>query len=337
MAINTPQPSDASPDISTESNYHAFLESVIPDYKQTLRASGYGETARAIITDHSLNAWDITRVDTQVGLAYDEMSTEPRARLLQEARQCVEETLRELASPDTLGINPDQTSGTGGSDAETGPTPEPINFAGELQQALVDLEDPESHTEYNPSVLHASQIGSSERQAYLAKLGLKDNTDALGTFRVGTMIHEFLEEQLDPRLPHCLFEIPVKTTVDDITFVGRADCYDPVNGAVIDWKSRASFYKHNPPVQRHLDQLLVYMHALDAEYGQVIYISKKDLEIRPWPEDGYFEFDPERFDHLIEKAKAIRDAAEDGVPTTTDAIPFEQCGCWVCNNEHLTI
>jgi hypothetical protein len=188
MAIKSHPSPGASPNISTESNYYAFLKDVIPEYEDTFRALGYGETARTIIADHSLNAWDITRVDTQTGLAFDEMSTEPRARLAQEARQCLEETLRDLASPATLGFDPDQTSGTGkaGAGAE-GPAPEPIDFAGELQEALVDLEDLESHTEYEPSVIHASQIGYCERQAYLAKFGIKDNTDALGTFRVGTI------------------------------------------------------------------------------------------------------------------------------------------------------
>jgi CRISPR-associated exonuclease Cas4 len=69
----------------------------------------------------------------------------------------------------------------------------------------------------------------------------------------------------------------------------------------------------------------------------VVYVSKKDLEIRTWPEDNYFEFDQERFDHLVEKAKTIRDSAEDGVPSDADDIPFDQCGCWVCDNENLTI
>jgi CRISPR-associated exonuclease Cas4 len=338
MAIKSHPSPGASPNISTESNYYTFLKGVIPEYEDTLHASGYGETARTIIADHSLNAWDITRVDTQTGLAFDEMSTEPRARLAQEARQCLEETLRDLASPDALGFDPDRTSGTGNVDVDAeGPAPEPIDFEGELQQALVDLEDAESHTEYDPPIIHASQIGYCERQAYLAKFGLKDNTDALGTFRVGTMIHEFIEEQLGPRLIHCKFEIPVKATVDGIQFVGRADCYDPVNAVVCDVKSRHGWYKFNPPIQRHLDQLLVYMYALDAQYGQVVYVSKKDLEVRTWPKDGYFEFDQERFDHLVEKAKTIRDSAEDGVPTDADDIPFEQCGCWVCDNEKLTI
>lgn len=338
MAINSHQPPGASSNISTESDYYAFLEGIIPQYEGTLRALGYGETARTIIADHSLNAWEITRVDTQTGLAFDEMSTEPRARLAQEARQCLEETLRDIASPETLGFDPDQTSGTGKSGTDTErPAPEPIDFAGELQEALVELEDLESHTEYEPSVIHASQIGYCERQAYLAKFGLKDNTDALGTFRIGTMIHEFIEEQLGSRLPHCKFEIPINTAIDGIEFVGRADCYDPISGAVLDVKSRHGWYKFSPPTQRHIDQLLVYMDALDAQCGQVVYVSKKDLEVRTWPEDNYFEFDQERFDHLVEKAKTIRDSAKAGVPTKADDIPFAPCGCWVCDNETLAI
>lgn len=79
MAIESSSASGASPptDISTKTDYHAFLETAIPEYRETLRDHGYAETARALIHDYELNAWEITQVDTQTGLSFDEMSTEP--------------------------------------------------------------------------------------------------------------------------------------------------------------------------------------------------------------------------------------------------------------------
>ena len=215
---------------------------------------------------------------------------------------------------------------------------ERIDFAAELQGALEDAEDTESHVERNPDVFHPSQLAYCDRQAYLSKLGLKDTSDILGIFRTGTMIHEFIEEYVGTRVPRAEFEHPVEHTVGDITITGTCDCYDPETDSIADFKSRNGWYRFDPPSQRHVDQLLVYMAALDAQYGQVVYVSKGDMEVRTWPEDGLFEFDGERYDKIVAKAERIRDAIEsEGIPESADDIPFEKCedDCFICSNETL--
>jgi hypothetical protein len=187
-------------------------------------------------------------------------------------------------------------------------------------------------------VFHPSQIARCERRAYCSKLGLDDQSDILGVFQTGTLIHEFLEDHLAEQFSHAEFEKEIALDVDGVEFVGRTDCYDPEANAVYDFKTRASWYNFDPPTQRHLDQMYVYMAALDAEYGQVVYLSKSDLEVRTWPEDGFFEFSEERFDELVAKARRIALVIEEqGIADSVEDVPFDRCGCYFCQEEELDV
>lgn len=211
-----------------------------------------------------------------------------------------------------------------------------IDFEAAVEQALQDANDPESHVERNPHNFHPSQIARCERRAYCSKLGLDDQSDILGIFQTGTLIHEFLEDHMADQHPHANFEQEITHSVDGIQFVGRTDCYDPEANAVYDFKTRNGWYNFDPPNDRHLDQMHVYMAALGADYGQVVYLSKADMEVRTYPQDGFFEFDADRFDRLVAKAKRIRGAIEEqGFASSASEIPFETCGCYFCENESL--
>lgn len=232
----------------------------------------------------------------------------------------------------------DNTTNSGEHDAQQRTTGEVIDFADAIAAALEANRDPESHRELDPRVFHPSQLGYCKRQALLSKLGLKDDSDALGIFHTGTLIHEFMEHDVSNVVPaRCQFEVPVECTVDGITFTGHADCYDPESGTVYDFKSRGGWYNFNPPTDRHVDQLTIYMNALEATGGQVVYISKKDLEVRTWPENGTFEYDGKRLAALVSKAKEIRDELyANGLPQSRAEIPFEKCGCYFCDQESLS-
>lgn len=214
--------------------------------------------------------------------------------------------------------------------------PEPIDFETRLQRALEAANDDNSHTERDAVTFHPSQIAACERQAYLGKLGLKDHTDILGVFQTGTLIHEFIEEYVGPQLPDAEFEKSIDLERDGVRFVGHTDCYDPERNAITDFKSRNGWYNFEPPVDRHLDQIHVYMAATGAEYGQVVYVSKSDMEVRTWPDDGYFAFDEDRFETIVKRARRIRAAIQsEGYASSEDEIPFDRCGCFMCRSETL--
>jgi len=214
--------------------------------------------------------------------------------------------------------------------------PAPIDFEAAVADALDAANDADSHTELDADTFHPSQIARCQRRAYCSKLGLDDQSDILGIFQTGTLIHEFLEERLAAQLPNAAFERGVEHEARGITFTGRADCYDPDAGAVYDFKTRKSWYNFDPPVQRHLDQVYVYMAALGVDRGQIVYLSKGDLEVRTYPEEGFFAFDEDRFGTLVEKASRIQHAiATEGLPAGPEEIPFEPCDCFFCSQETL--
>lgn len=216
----------------------------------------------------------------------------------------------------------------------------PIDWQGHIERTLHVQNDPDSHTEPDATTFHPSQLARCKRQATISKLGLDHHdTRTLGIFKTGSLIHEWLEAEHDGRIPgvhheHEITSVYDQLDGDDITVVGRCDVYDEYNGVVYDFKTRGGWYNFDPPVDRHLDQLTLYMDALDADYGQVVYVNKKDLEVRTWPDDDTFEFDPERRNDLIVQAVEIRDAIQDAVMIgSRDEVPFEPCGCWLCSQE----
>ncbi len=214
---------------------------------------------------------------------------------------------------------------------------EPIDFEHELQAALERVNDPESHVERDAETFHPSQIAACERQAYLSKLGLKDHTDILGIFQTGTLIHEFIEEHVGVTVD-ALFEHDIELETEGVRFVGTTDCWDPDAGAIYDFKTRNGWYRFDPPKERHLDQIHIYMAATGATHGQLVYVSRSDLEVRTWPVNGFFEFDAERFDRLVDRAGRIRDAVDaHGIAATPEEIPFDRCGCYLCDNESLRL
>lgn len=221
-------------------------------------------------------------------------------------------------------------------------TPDPMNWADRLARVLQVNNDGESHVERDPEVFHPSQLSKCNRQATISKLGLETHdTQTLGTFFVGTLIHEWLEEEFAGTIPGMHHEIAIETEYEDpsggdsITITGTADVYDEHRGIVYDFKTRGGWYRFDPPSDRHLDQLTLYMDALEAQAGQVVYLNKKNLEVRTWPETDTFGFDQGRLDSLLGDAREIRDTIRQHGPIAEcSQVPFEDCGCWLCDKEN---
>ncbi|MDB9247504.1 hypothetical protein PN419_00585 [Halorubrum ezzemoulense] len=207
--------------------------------------------------------------------------------------------------------------------------PNVIDFESVLDEQIAAEEEDGSHTEFDPRVFHPSSVGYSEWLIMVKKLGLSDTSDLRGTFKMGDLVHEYTQKALVQAVEHIDgwddIETPVEFDEDGLTFVGHADVYDPEADIVYDIKSRGSWYNFDPPVDRHIDQLHCYMRGLDAQYGQVIYVSKKDMEVRTWPEGAPFTFDEARWDEIKARCKRVRDAIYDeGIPQSEAEIPFDR-------------
>lgn len=211
-----------------------------------------------------------------------------------------------------------------------------INWSDLIARRLHLDEDPESHTELDEFTFHPSSAGRCKRTIVKSKFGLEDHdTETLGAFRVGTIIHNWIESNIDLETHGIEYEKEVTLEREPgIRFRGRCDVWDPYEDAVFDFKTRSSWYKFNPPNDAHITQLAIYMAALNADYGQIVYISKKNLEVKTYPEDGYWWFDEDRIEEAVDKCLDIAAwVQEDGFPESLEDIPFEKCGCFVCDQE----
>lgn len=211
-----------------------------------------------------------------------------------------------------------------------------IDWKKKVEEYLQEKNNPESHTETDPDIFHASWSGKCKRQIYISKLGLEENdAQKLGRFRIGNIFHEEMEKEICSSI-RVEAEKPVSKSEGNLEIVGTADVIDRENGFIYDFKTRSGWYKHNPPVSRHHDQLMMYMAATGIKKGRVIYLSKKDFEVRPDPE--IVEFDVERYSQVLEKFRDVRKAVRDVPdPVFVEEIPFKKCGCYFCDHEETEL
>lgn len=223
--------------------------------------------------------------------------------------------------------------------------PNLIDWQNQIHQSLDRDNDKTSHRELDPNTYHPSQIAKCKRQCAISKLGLEDMQPSdLGNMLTGTLIHEWFEDNIQPGLEDVFFELPVEHREGpepEIRWVGHTDVYDSRNGVLYDFKTRGDYFKRNGekdfqyldwPDEHHRNQLLVYMRCLEVEYAQVVYVDKKNpANVQVCPEDGPMVFDWDDYNDLVRKAREIQDwLMENDLPESKDGLPFEPCGCWLC-------
>lgn len=243
------------------------------------------------------------------------------------------------------------------SESETEREQPGFDLKKELRTAIERADNPASHLEADTGTFHPSQLSTTcLRQAYLSVAGLSEGPT--GAAHVGTLMHSFVEEQVGGWVEasdrNIRFEEQVSREFGDhrVKIVGNADVIDYDAGVVTDLKTRSDLrYYFDPPEQRHLDQVHLYMAATGCSEGRILYASRKDWELFRWPADDdkedrdTFEYDPDRVEHLIEtRAIPIRETLEnEGVATCEAEIPFDKCStdddhddyCWLCDRESL--
>jgi len=195
--------------------------------------------------------------------------------------------------------------------------------------------------ERDPETFFAAHIGFCPRQLYVNKLGLSKSDTYWGKYRVSRLIQNYFEQQLSDRNPTLETEVSLEIDEGPVRFLGRCTLYDPDDEIAYVLKVRNGWYKFSPPVDRHLDQLHIYMQGLGVERGKLVYVSKNDLsDIREWPrsdaDSSVIQFDESRYERLVTKAKRIRNQIwTHGIATTEAEIPIERCGCYFCQEESL--
>lgn len=193
----------------------------------------------------------------------------------------------------------------------------------------------------DPETFFASQIGFCPRQLYVNKLGLVDDRTLRGKYKVANLIRSYFEKKIVTQHPKLETSQSVQIDEGPIRLSGQCALFDPEEGIVYGLKVRNGWYQFSPPVERHIDQLQIYMRGMDVNRGELVYISKNDMgDIREWPNSNmdleHIKFDKGRYSQLVQKATAVRDQVwTDGIASNPNEIPFDKCGCYFCNEESL--
>lgn len=202
-------------------------------------------------------------------------------------------------------------------------------------------QETDSFEQRDPDTYLASRIGFCPRQLYLSKLGLNASGADTGKYRIANLIQNYLEDQIHNQYPGLEVGVSCLLNEGPLQFVGRCNLVDSTDDIVYLLKVRNGWYKFSPPVDRHIDQLQIYLNSLSIDNGKIVYISKNNLaDVREYPgqnaEQDYVSFDECRYTTLVEKATTIREAIwNEGIATSADEIPFSGCGCYFCQSEDL--
>jgi len=225
-----------------------------------------------------------------------------------------------------------------------------INFENIVADMLNRENDSSSHTELDYNTFHPSQLAMCKRQLFISKLGLSHNSvTTLGRFRMGTMVHKFLEENFEY---YCDYEVKTEKSISmevrdksgiDITVTGTCDVYIPELQCIADYKTQSGWYYFDPhednvyeQKERHLTQLSIYMKALEVDNGKLVYIDKGSFEVKQFPKtrENFISLQKHLLNEAINRGTSIKKyLINNGFPKSAREIPFEKCGCWLCDSE----
>ena len=213
----------------------------------------------------------------------------------------------------------------------------------DFQETIASILAAESNQFYerDPETFFASQIGFCPRQLYVNKLGLTESETLSGKYKAANLIQSYFEQEIGDQHPVLETSQSVHLDEGSVQFTGKCTFFNPDQKVVYGLKVRNGWYQFSPPIERHIDQLHVYMRGMDVERGKLIYVSKNDIgDIREWPspdaELPFVEFNKDRYNRLVEKATSVRNQIwTRGIASRPSDIPFEKCGCYFCREESL--
>lgn len=158
---------------------------------------------------------------------------------------------------------------------------------------------------------YPSEAGICMRRIYYSYiLPKKEDKHMLRIFALGNNIHSFIAEALKNSNKFSSVEEEKSTRInykdDDTSFsiYGRID--DEVTTTdgkkiIIEVKSVSDILKVNEPDEKHLMQLNFYLKSENADYGLLVYIDKKNMEIKQFR----VEFDSTLYEKTVQRIKDL--------------------------------
>jgi hypothetical protein len=177
---------------------------------------------------------------------------------------------------------------------------------------------------------HPSSSGYCLRQMLLSKIKKKEFTYVdRGGLLIGTILHEWIQSKVEKE---GIIEQKIKLNVPDsnLHFLGSVDFLHNVDKEPYDFKTTSNLYyvkKAGKPSVEHKYQLNLYMEAVGAQKGYIVYMDKRNLQ--------HIQFgikrNPAILEEIYAKTKEIHKAYLEY--KETKIIKYDKCGCWLCKRE----
>ena len=173
---------------------------------------------------------------------------------------------------------------------------------------------------YRPSLLSACLL----RQWLIYKRGLAVSEEKAGIFKIGELFHNFLTNVLKRgQIEVLAVEAPIQILLpiqpNPLWINGKADALIKVGNEkyVLEVKSIRRLPKH--PLKHHVEQLHLYLAALNCQNGFIIYLEKSALKHRIFP----VNFDLKTLNRLFKRAQRLHKALIADEKPKPDAEPWE--------------
>ncbi len=184
--------------------------------------------------------------------------------------------------------------------------PEEINI-GEIIDKFLD-------TESRAKVIgsyYPSEAGMCMRRVYYSYMIPKsEDRHSLRIFALGNNIHSFLADALKTAGDFSVVneEVPVRINYSDeettFSIYGRMDDFIVTQEGkkiIIEAKSVSDINRVESPDEKHLMQINLYLKAEAADYGMLVYIDKKNMDIRQFRVD----FNEELYNKTVQRIKDL--------------------------------
>ena len=135
----------------------------------------------------------------------------------------------------------------------------------------------------------------------------QENNRGINPMVIGSLLHEWIQENLETED----IEGRVEYTHDGVVLTGHYDLIFTFGEerVIADIKTTTQFAAKYLPNPHHIDQLTLYMGVLGISHGALIYVfrDKGNLVVHD------VEFDRSRFEQLLQRAKSIQEAEDQGI------------------------
>jgi len=173
---------------------------------------------------------------------------------------------------------------------------------------------------YRPSLISACML----RQWLIYKKGLAISEEKAGIFKIGELFHGFLAGALKTSQIEVLaVEAPIRILLplqpNPLWISGKADAYIRVRDEkyVLEVKSIRRLPKQ--ALKHHVEQLQLYLAALNCQNGFIIYLEKSALQHSVFP----VRFELSVFNGLLERVQRLHEALMRNEKPEPDAEPWE--------------